>query len=382
MTRIRTPIPPTRPYFTGEDRKNIAENIDKILLSGMLSVPNGEYITRFEKTVAEYVKTRYAVGVSSGTSALQGSIMSQRLDSGFDFVVPVNTFSATIMAGLHAGGNPIFVEMDPNTLGFDVKDLEQKITKKTKVMIIVHVGGIITPEIDKVVNLCDEENIFLIEDAAHAFGSQYKTKSAGGFGDAGCFSLSPTKIITCGEGGVITTNNQELDRFSRIIRDEGRSKDDSVMMSEYGFNWKLTEINASIGLTQMDRLSEILDMKHFIAMVYDKEMQNISGIAPMKIPGGCRSSYYKYIMFVDEGINKINVKKGLFDLGILCPGEVYDPPIHLQPFYKQKFGTKFGDYPVAEDVTSRMLCLPIFPDLNISEIRYVIDSLKKVMERV
>lgn len=373
-------IPPVRPYFPREDMENIKERVDEILSSGMLSTAGGKYVTEFERMFGKFVGTKYAIATNSGTSAIQCSLESQYFEKGFQAIIPTNTFSATAMAVLHANGVPVFVDIDPKTLSIDIHEILDSLTDRSKAIITVHIGGIVSPDINDMVDVCAEHDLFLIEDAAHAHGSTFKGQKAGSFGSAGCFSFSPTKVMTAGEGGIITTDDSEINSLSRRLRDEGRSEPGSVLMTEMGFSWRLPEINAAIGIIQLRRLEEMIGKKRSIAQVYDSALKNVGGIEPFKIPNGCKSSYYKYITFLDDDIDRDSVKSNLRDKGILCPSEVYDPPLHLQPFYKGMFKTKEGDFPVAERVSRQMMCLPIFPSMNTTEVTYVVTKLREALE--
>lgn len=373
-------ILPVKPYFPKSDIEIIKQNIEEVLLSGMLSSTRGKYVNEFERRFRNYVGTHYAIATNSGTSALQYSFESFKLKSGFEVIAPTNTFSATISSIIHAGGKPVLCDINPKTLCLDIEQTLSKITYKTKSIVIVHLGGIISPEIEELKTVCSEENIFLVEDCAHAHGSTFMNQKAGSFGDIGCFSFYPTKVMTTGEGGMLVANNLNLYITANKLRDQGREKYESEIISELGSNGRMSEIEAVIGLVQLNRLDEIVKKRRLIAKFYDYEIARIDGIKSLKIPENCKSSYYKYITLLDEEINRDKVKMKLKKEGVICGSEVYNPPIHLQPIYKQLLKTKRGDFIIAEEMARRMLCLPIYPSLNINQLKYVTKKLKEALQ--
>ena len=273
----------------------------------------------------------------------------------------------------------MLTDIDPKTLCIDFEDVVSKITSDVQVILVVHIGGIVCPDTLKLKNFALDDDIKLVEDCAHAHGSKYNKQCAGSIGYAGCFSFYPTKIMTTGEGGMITTNFLKVSNFTKILRDQGRVKHGSVIIEKLGFNWRMSEINSAIGLIQLTRLNEIISKKKKIAKFYDNKLKNVSGISLLKIPKRCKSNYYKYTLFLDKDIIRDNIKNKLLHQGIQCPSEVYDPPIHLQPIYKHLLKTKEGDFPVAEEISKRMLCLPIYPSMNKTQMEYVVEKLKEVL---
>ncbi len=219
----------------------------------------------------------------------------------------------------------------------------------------------------------------VIEDAAHAHGCKLDAQFAGSFGDAGCFSFYPTKVMTTGEGGMVTTNNDDIAEKARILRDQGKESFGSNRIVALGYNWRMTEISAAIGLVQMGRLAEIIDKRNKTARYYDHELDKIDGIRPLSKPRNSVHNYYKYVAILDQGVNRESFKERLRALGVRCGGEVYWPPIHLQPLYQKLLGTRKGDFPRAEDVCGRMVALPIYPQMTVEESEYVIEKIKKVL---
>jgi len=371
-------IPAAKIWFPEEDRKAILQNIDEILKSGRLTL--GNYGKEFEEKFAAYIGAKYAVAVNSGTSALE--IILRCLDvEGFSVIVPTNTFFATPAAIIHAGGKVIFADIT-DSLCIDPQSVKKNIKKDTKAIIVVHIGGAVAPEIGEIKEICKKHNLFLIEDAAHAHGSILDGKKAGTFGDAAAFSFYPTKVITSAEGGMIVTNNEDIYKRSLVFRDQGKAGFYGNVHTEMGYNWRMSEIHAAIGLSQFARLDEFIEVRREIAKIYDKELGEIDGINPLKIPSNGSSNYYKYVALLDKGIDRVAFKKELKERhNVSLSGEVYELPCHLQPIFKKLYGFKGGEFPKAEELCERHICLPVFPTMTGEEAKYVVEVLREVMSK-
>jgi perosamine synthetase len=369
-------IPSARIYFPEEDRREILKQIDGILTSGQLTL--GKYGKEFEQKFAEYVGTKYAVAVSSGTSALE--IILRALDiQGFSVIVPTNTFFATPASVIHAGCKVIFADI-ADDLCIDPVSVKERITKDTRAIIVVHIGGLISPRIAEIQQICQKYGLFLIEDAAHAHGSTLNGKKAGSFGVAAAFSFYPTKVMTSGEGGMITTDDEKIYQRALVFRDQGKAGFFGNVHTEMGYNWRMSEIHAAIGLSQFARLEGFIASRRKAAAIYDKELAKVKNLIPLKIPPGSRSNYYKYAAILKDGIDRAALKKELkekYSVGL--SGEVYELPCHLQPIFKNLGGFKEGDFPVAEDLCRRQICLPVFAGMTEDEAKYVVNSLKEVL---
>ena len=365
-------------YFPREDRKELLNQIDDILESGQLTL--GKYTKEFEERFATYVGVKYAIAVNSGTSALE--IPLRALDvKGHSVIVPTNTFFATPASVIHAGGKVIFADVTEN-LCIDPMSVKENIKADTKGIIIVHIGGIVAPQIKEIQEICKDHGLFLIEDAAHAHGSTLNGKTAGSFGDAAAFSFYPTKVMTSGEGGMITTDNKKIYERALVFRDQGKAGFYGNVHAEMGYNWRMSEVHAAIGLSQFARLEEFIRDRRRVAKIYDEELKEISGVTPIKIPSDAESNYYKYVALLDDGVDRVAIKKELKEkYGVSLSGEVYELPCHLQPIFKDMYDFKGGEFPVAEDICKRQICLPTFATMTEEQAKYVIDSLKEVIER-
>jgi len=367
-------IPAAKIYFPEEDKKSLLAKVDEILSTGQLTL--GKYNRQFEEEFARYVGTEYAVAVNSGTSALE--IILRALDiEGHSVIVPTNTFFATSASVIHAGGKVIFADIADN-LCLDPESVERNIRENTKAVIIVHIGGTVPLQVTRIKEICQARGLFLIEDAAHAQGSTLLGEKAGSFGIAAAFSFYPTKVITSGEGGMITTNDGRLCHRAGIFRDQGKSGFETNLHVELGNNWRMSEIHAVIGLYQFRRLEEFLSHRRKIARVYDEGLEEVNGLTPVRPTEGVESNYYKYVAFLDKGVDRDTLKKELREkYAVSLSGEVYEIPCHFQPIFNGL--GKEGDFPMAEDLCHRMICLPISAIMTEEEAGYVIDSLRKVL---
>jgi len=374
-------IPILRIPFTDNDIEYINNGIEEILRSGQLTL--GKNVVEFEKRFAGFAGTNYALGVNSGTSALEIFLRSIDVRDS-SVIVPTNTFMATATSVVHAGGKVIFTDVMRDNLCMDPDDLKEKIQKDTKAVVLVHLGGIITPHIKAIQEICKDNDLYLLEDAAHAHGSSIDGKMAGSLGDGGAFSFYPTKVMTCGEGGILTTDNESIYTKAETLRDHGKPDHRFNKHTEFGYNWRLSEIHAVIALQQMNNVDWILGERRRIAKAYDKKLKNVSGLSPVKIPSNVKSSYYKYIAYLDDGIERDVIKTKLKEeYGIYLTGEVYADPCHSQPVFRNYPGTMVnnsGDkFPVAEYVSEKHICLPLYPGLSEQEIDYVVQALGEVL---
>ncbi|MCW3996527.1 MAG: DegT/DnrJ/EryC1/StrS family aminotransferase [Candidatus Bathyarchaeota archaeon] len=358
------------PYFPEDSINSILNEIKLVLKGGRLT--EGPYVQEFEQKFAEYNDVKYALAVNSGTASLDCTLRHYRLN-GREVIVPTNTFISTPNAVLLAGGKPVFADMNEETLGIDVEDAKRKITSKTAGIIVVHIAGLVCPQIHELRQFCDEKGLFLIEDAAHAHGAMMNNQKAGTFGHAGCFSFYPTKVMTSCEGGMIITNDQQLADEARCLRTCGQNSERQAVM--LGHNWRLSEMAAVVGRHQLEKLEEFIAKRNQVAVWYGQALADVKGVSPLHVPEGFRCSYYKYPIKLAEGIDRVKVGSILKEKYGVEPGHVYYPPCHLMPFYKNTFGTKEGDLPTAERVLKQVLCLPMHYAITQENVLYVRDAL-------
>jgi perosamine synthetase len=367
-------VPAARLVFSDEDRATILSMVDQSLGTGSLTL--GPFTRDLEEAFRVRHGAPHAVAVSSGTSALEIILRSLGVE-GRDVVVPANTFFATAASVLHAGGTPRFADVAPDTLALSADTVEAALTENTTAVIIVHIGGLISPEIEAIRRLCDQRGLFLVEDAAHAHGSSLAGQPAGTFAIASAFSFYPTKVMTTGEGGMIVTGDERVRDDAVIYRDQGKAGflgGDHVLL---GYAWRMSELHAAVGVVQLRRLDEFIKIRREVADYYDDALRGIEGITPLIPPPDSETNYYKYVAMLDPGIDRQEVKAALREAhGVSLSGEVYAAPLHQQPVFA---GLHEGTLPVAEDVCRRHVCLPIHSDMTRDEAVHVVASLQAVL---
>ena len=366
-------VPAARPFFGKEEIESILADIRDTLKTGVLT--QGPHVEKFENLFAEYVGVKHAIAVNSGTSALEIALRYFEVEAG-EVIVPTNSFVASANTVIFAKGRPVLADIKPDTLCIDPEDVRQRITSTTKGIMVVHLAGLICPQMEELRGICLRYGLFLIEDAAQAHGATIDGKKAGSLGDAGCFSFFPTKPMTTGEGGIITTNDDKLAQFARSVRNHGREGDLHVRL---GYNWRMSEVNAILGVYQLRRLEEYIVLRNKVARKYTERLARIDGITLIPVPSNFRHSYYKYPIILPGRTDAANLEKVLKEQYGIATGALYNPPIHLQPLYRELLGYKEGMLPVAEDVLTRELCLPMFAGLRDEEIDYVTDSVERVL---
>lgn len=363
----------SRPTFS--DVPAILQELGAVLRSGRLMV--GPYLARFEEAFAASVGCREAVGVSSCTAALEIVLRYVGVE-GAEVVVPANTFIATANAALYAGGRPVLADVEPRSLSLDLVALREAITDKTRAVILVHLGGLISPELPAIRALCAERRLALLEDCAHAHGAAWEGASAGSFGLAGCFSFYPTKILTAAGGGMITTNDPALGEFARRVRVHGR-RDAAEAVAEFGNDWFLDEVRSVLGWHQLQRLNEQWAVRSLLAEAYRSALRPLTPLAPVLPDPRCRPSWYTLIALCEDPSAGRWLREGLRERYGIEAEALYDPPVHLQPVYRARFGYREGAYPVAEALARRQVCLPLHPALSLEDVRYVTDCLAEAL---
>ena len=375
-------VPPARPTFPADDRAAIAKMIEESLGSGSLTLgPNTE---RLEESFAARHDVPHAVAVSSGTAALEIALRSLASPGGEGpgldgrtVIVPANTFFATAAAVIHAGGVPRFADIDPMTFALSPATVEPLLDDTCAGVVIVHIGGFVSPDTAVLADLCRVRGLWLLEDAAHAHGASFAGRAAGSIGDAGAFSFYPTKVITSGEGGVITTADGTLAGEARIYRDQGKAGFLGGDHVRLGYAWRMSELHAAVGLTQLARLDEFVAVRRRIAGLYDRALADLPGITPVLAPEGSAPNYYKYLAVLDGGIDRAALKQAMREQHrVGMSGEVYASPLHRQPVFA---GIAAGALPVSEDLCARHVCLPIHNDMTDPEAEQVIDGLRAVL---
>jgi len=372
--------------FIPYGRQNIdEEDIDavvEVLRSRLIT--QGPVVEAFEKRVAEYCGARFAVAFNSGTSALHAAMYAAGVGTGDEVITSPITFLASANAAVYMGAKPVFVDMDMDTYCIDIEKVEAAITPQTRAIIPVDYAGY-PVNIKKLREIADRNHLLIIEDAAHALGAMRKGVRVGIESDMTMFSFHPVKHITTGEGGMIVTDNEEYVQKLRQFRCHGMVKDEHLLienhgpwyyeMQDVGYNYRITDIQCALGLSQLKKLESFLGERNRIASYYDEAFKDVEWVEspPISAEVG-RHGYHLYPLLLDWRIDR----KAFFNymrahnIGV----QVHYVPVHLQPYYRSEFGYMNGDFPVAEEFYLHEVSLPIFPGLSEEAQDYVINTVK------
>ena len=367
------------------DEKDI-QGVVNVLQSRFLSI--GPKIVEFEKKMAEYMGRKHAVAVNSGTSALHLIVRSLGIGEGDLVITTPFSFIASSNCLLFEKAVPVFVDIEPDTLNLDPEKVESKILSmkkeeisKLKALLVVDVFSH-PARWDRFKELADKYSLRLIEDSAEALGSEYKGEKAGNLGEVGLFAFYPNKQITTGEGGIIITDDEKIAQLCQSMRSQGRGVSGEWLSHvRVGYNYRMDELDASLGCSQLDRLEEIIIKRNQVARQYNQKLQEIEEVEiPYIADYVTRLSWFVYVIRLKKGIRRDQVMQYLNQEGVQC--KPYFTPIHLQPFYGEMFGYKEGDFPITEDVTGRTIALPFFNNLQEEQIDYVVEKLKEGIKLV
>jgi perosamine synthetase len=357
------------------------EAVVGVMKTRFLSI--GPKVLEFEKRMSKYAGVKYAVALNSGTSALHLIIRGMGIGEGDVVITTPFSFIASSNCILFEGAKPLFVDIEEDTLNLDANKVEEKLEsmsreKLTKVKALLVVDAFGQPaDCDRFKEIGKKYNLKLIEDSAEALGAEHNGKRAGSLGEVGVFAFYPNKQITTGEGGIIVTDDEELARLARSMRNQGRGESGEWLDHErLGYNFRMDELSAALGCSQMERIEEILDKRAKIADMYGEKLAEVEEVeVPYIAPYVSRVSWFVYVVRLEREIDRNKVIKYLNEEGVQC--KPYFTPIHLQPFYRKMFGYKEGDFPVTEDVAGRTIALPFFNNLKEEQIDYVVKKLKE-----
>lgn len=368
-------IPVSRPCVGEEELKEVG----KVFKTGWLGM--GSWVKDFEEELKKNLGVRNVIAVNTGTSALHLALECLEIGREDEVVVPSLTFVASIQSIVACGAKPVFCDVYSDTLNIDVEDMERKITSRTKAIMPIHYSGL-PCQIDKIIEIAKRKKILVMEDAAHAFGSTYKGKKIGNFGDVTCFSFDPIKMITCGEGGAIVTNDDEIAKIAAKKRILGISKDTwsrykhkrswFYNVETLGFRYHMSNINAAIGLIQLKKLPLFFKRRQEIGKKYDKSFDNVKEFELIKHDYD-NVSPFNYIIKVKKGREKLMefLKENDIDSG------VHYIPNHLQPFFS-KYKTSL---PVTEKIWKQILSLPLYYELEDGEIEKITETIKSFFRK-
>lgn len=365
------------PYFQPTICDEEINEVVATLKSGWLTT--GARVKTFEKNLENYLDVKHVIALNSCTAGLHLSLLSLGVKEGDEVITTPFTFAATANVILQVGARPVFVDIDKDTYNIDVNKIEEAITAKTKAIMPVHYAGQ-SCDMDYIMWLAEHYHLSVIEDAAHAIGTTYKGRRLGGIGDLTCFSFYATKNMTTGEGGAVATNDDSLAQMIRILSLHGISADAWDRYSdkgnwyyevqECGWKYNMMDIQAAIGIHQLDKLDGFIRKRQEYAGIYDKELGDIIH-TPVK---RCDRNhvYYLYPILVPGNRDSFIFK--MKEHGVSC--SVHFIPLHLHPLY-QRYGFKLGDYPVAESVYSQEVSLPLYPKMSVEDVMYVCKCVKE-----
>ena len=352
-------IPIAKPMVGDEEKKAVLDVLD----SGMLA--QGKKVKEFEEKFAEYIGAKYAVATSSGTTALHLALLASGVKSGDEVITTPFTFISTATPILFCNAKPVFADINPGTFNIDPEKIEKMVTSKTKVVLPVHLYGQ-SCEMDRIMEIADKHNLIVIEDACQAHGAEYKGKKVGGIGDAGCFSFYPTKNMTTGEGGMVTTTDEELAEEIRMLRDHGQKERYNYVM--VGYNFRMTDIAAAVGIEQLKKLDKFNEKRRGNAGFLSEQLNGVVEIPYLL--HGVRHVFHQYTIKIEKReMLKENLKKDGIGFGIYYP-----KPLH---FYEPLKSYVNNDLKNAENVCEKVLSLPVHPGLSEANLERIVCSVKK-----
>jgi perosamine synthetase len=354
----------------------------KVLKSDWITT--GPAIEAFEKSVAEFVGAEYGTAVSSGTAALHTAVYASGIKPGDEVIVPAMTFAATANAVVFQGATPVFCDIDARTLLIDANLVESKVGSKTRAIIAVDYAG--QPcNYDAIREIADRNKLILIADACHSLGATYSGRKVGTLADLTVFSFHPVKHITTGEGGMVVTDNPEYCRRMHIFRNHGITTDHRhrsergswfYEMVDLGYNYRITDFQCALGMSQLKKLPGWIERRQKIASRYDEAFSGLDAVEPLAVASNVSHVYHLYVVKL-QGIERDKVFNSLREAGI--GANVHYIPVHLHPFYNNRFGTKKGLCPVAEAAYEQILSLPMFPVLTDEDVDMVVSAVKEAV---
>lgn len=370
------------------------QTVDDADIQAVVNVLKGDYLTtgpfvkEFEEKVADYVGAKFAVAVANGTAALHMACFAAGIKEGDEVIVTPMTFAASANAVLYCGGTPVFTDIDPRTYNIDPEKIEEKITSKTRAIMPVDFSGQ-SVDMDKIEAIAIKHNLTIIEDAAHALGSEYKGKKIGSQADMVEFSFHPVKPVTTAEGGVITSNNEELYKKMIMFRTHGITRDRDLLHENHGswyyeqqylgYNYRLTDVQSALGTSQMKKIDKFINRRREIVKQYNNAFKDLDEITTPFEAEFSNSGWHIYVIKIKPNLLTAT-RKGIFDalqaenIGV----NVHYLPVYLHPYY-QELGYKKGLCPLAEELYESMITLPLYPSMTDRDVDDVVNAMLKVI---
>ncbi len=365
----------SRPDITAKEIEAVCD----VLRGPDLSL--GPKLTEFERAFTDYIGSKRAVAVNSGTSGLFLSMLALGIAPGDEVITTPFTFIASAASIMMAGAKPVFVDIDPENLNIDPEKIEARITNRTKAILPVEVFG--SPVgLDRIAEIAQKHNLHLIEDSCEALGSELNGKKAGTFGTISVFGFYPNKQITTGEGGMILTNDDYLADMCVSLRNQGRGPDGPWLGHErLGYNFRLSDINCALGIVQLSRIDQIKEKRLQVAKWYRQMLADDRRLIVPTEPDGCNMSWFVFVVRLADDVTLLCrdcILQQMRNKNIQVGN--YFPPVHLQPFMVEKFGYKQGDFPITEAVSKSTIALPFYSNLNKDNVAIVCKTLKEVLD--
>lgn len=371
---------PLYKVYTDDEDVNL---ITKIVKRGS-SWALGPEIEEFEQSIADYVGVDYCLSLNSGTSALHSLLLAYEIESNDEVIVPSFSFISTANSVLFMNAIPKFADIEESTFGLDPNSIKEKLSTKTKAVIPVDYGGQ-SCDIKKIKEITDENNLFLIEDAAESIGSTVDGKKVGSLSDSAMFSFCGNKVLTTGEGGAIVTNSKDIFEKIKLIRSHGRVNGDQYFndpsSSTYlnlGYNWRMSTLTASLGITQLQKLEKIISMRQKNAKYITEKLSSISKIKTPKLLTNSRHTFQMYTIRLENKKIRDNLQKFLATKRIVS--KIYFSPIHHTEYYVKKFSSDNEILPITEKISDEVLTLPMYPNMTNEEKNYLVDCISEFFE--
>jgi len=356
-------IPVSEPKLGEKELEYVTECVKSSWISS-----KGKFVEQFEKKFGEYCQARHAISTTSGTTALHLALASLDVKRSDEVIIPTFTMIATANSVVYTGAKPVLIDSEPFTWNMDVTKIEEKISAKTKAIMVVHTYGH-PVDMEPVLDIAKDHELYVVEDAAEAHGAEYKGKKVGALGDIGCFSFYANKIITTGEGGMVVTNNEELANKARLLKDMAFEKEKRFWHRYLGFNYRMTNMQAAIGVAQMKKIDQFVEIRRRNASLYNSLLKDVEGIVLPPEADWAKNVYWMYSVLIEDsfGLSRNELMNHLMKNGIET--RTFFNPIHVQPLYHKRY--KREKYPIAEGLSLKGVNLPSSNALGRGEIEQI-----------
>jgi perosamine synthetase len=365
-------VPLSLPYIDTLEEDLVLE----VLRSGRLSL--GSMVTRFEESLARRVQVNHAAAVSSGTAGLHLCTRLAGVEPGDEVITSPFSFVASANCALYEGATPVFADIDPDTLNLDPAAVEAAVTDKTRAIVAVDIFGY-PCALDELLAIADQHGLVFIEDACEALGAEYKGRPIGSHGHLAVFAFYPNKQITTGEGGIVVTSDGDQWRLLKSLSNQGRADTGGWLEhARFGYNYRLSDVAAAIGVAQLERLDEILRLRAAAARRYEELLEGVDGVEPPPADDADhRRSWFVYPVRLSADVDRERVIAVLAESGVETSR--YLPSIHLQPYMRERFGFREGMFPVSEEASKRLLALPFYSSIGVEDQERVVDALRRAL---